>query len=66
VRTRAEEVLRAEDAVQIYDLLGFDVHLQPPKHIHSKKSSPPTLVECENNCKSVYIRPRKSPNDKEE
>jgi len=56
----------AEDAVQIYDLLGYDVHLQPPKHIHSKKSSPPTSVEFKSHCKIVYIRPRKSPNDEEE
>jgi hypothetical protein len=27
----------AKDAVEIYDLLGYEVHLQPPKRTHSKK-----------------------------
>jgi hypothetical protein len=28
---------QAKDAVEIYDLLGYEVHLQPPNPSHSKK-----------------------------
>jgi hypothetical protein len=57
---------QAKDAVEIYDLLGYEVHLQSPKHAHSKKKIPPSLEEFQSHCKIVYIRPRKSSDDEEE
>jgi hypothetical protein len=57
---------QAKDAVEIYDLLGYEVHLQPPKHAHSKKKGSPSSAEFQSLCKIVYIRPRKSSDDEEE
>ncbi len=56
----------AKDAVEIYDLLGYEVHLEPPKHAHSKKKSSPSSAEFQSHCKIVYIRPMKSSDDEEE
>jgi hypothetical protein len=56
----------AKDAVEIYDLLGYEVHLQSPKQAHSKKKGPPSSVEFQSHFKIVYIRPRKSLDDEEE
>jgi len=57
---------QAKEAVEIYDLLGYEVHLQSPKHAHSKKKDPPSSAEFQSHCKIVYIRPRKSSDDEEE
>ncbi|MEW6374934.1 MAG: hypothetical protein AB1502_03985 [Thermodesulfobacteriota bacterium] len=57
---------QAKDAVEIYDLLGYEVHLQPPKRTHSKKDSSPYLEESQGQCRIVYIRPKKSLDDEEE
>jgi hypothetical protein len=56
----------AKDAVEIYDLLGYEVHLQPPKRIHSKKCNSSSSKESQEQCQIVYIRPKKSPYDEEE
>jgi len=56
----------AKDAVEIYDLLGYEVHLEPPKHAHSKKKRNPSSTESQSHCEIVYIRPIKSSNDEEE
>lgn len=57
---------QAKDAVEIYDLLGYEVHLQSPKHAHSKKKGLPSSAEFQSHCKIVYIRFRKSSDDEEE
>jgi hypothetical protein len=55
----ADETL-AKDAVEIYDLLGYEVHLQPPNQTHSKKCNSSSSKESEGQCQIVYIRPKKS------
>ena len=59
----AADEAQAKDAVEIYDLLGYEVYLQPPKHAHSKKKGPPSAAEFQSHYKIVYIRPRKSSDD---
>ncbi len=54
----ADETL-AKDAVEIYDLLGFEVHLQSPKRTHSRTSRFSSSNESQGQCQIVYIRPRK-------
>jgi hypothetical protein len=61
----ADETL-AKDAVEIYDLLGYEVYLQPPKRIHSKKCSSPSARQSQGQCQIVYIRPRGSPDEEED
>jgi hypothetical protein len=61
----ADETL-AKDAVEIYDLLGYEVHLQPPRRTHSQKCSSPSSEESQGQCQVVYIRPKKSPDEEEE
>ena len=56
----------AKEAVEIYDLLGYEVHLQPPNRSHSKKSSSSSSSERKGQVQIVYIRPKKSPDDEEE
>jgi hypothetical protein len=50
---------QAKDAVKIYDLLGYEVHLHPPKRSHSKKSNSSSSEESQGQCQIVYIRPKK-------
>jgi hypothetical protein len=50
---------QAKDAVEIYDLLGYEVHLQSPKHAQSKKKGSASSAEIQSHYKIVYIRPRK-------
>ncbi len=57
---------QAKDAVEIYDLLGYEVHLQPPKHAHSKKKGSPSSAGFQSYFKIVYIKPRKSSDDEGE
>jgi hypothetical protein len=57
---------QAKDAVEIYDLLGYKVHLQPPNQSHSKKCSSSSSKESQGQCQIVYIRPKKSPDEEEE
>jgi hypothetical protein len=52
---------QVKDAVEIYDLLGYDVHLQPPDQTHSKKRNSSSSKESEGQCRVVYIRPKQSP-----
>ena len=61
----ADEAL-AKDAVEIYDLLGYEVHLQPPNRSHSKKCNSSSSSERKGQVQIVYIRPKKSPDDEEE
>jgi len=61
----ADETL-AKDAVEIYDLLGYEVHLQPPNRSHSKKCNSSSSKGPQGECQIVYIRPKKSPDDEEE
>jgi hypothetical protein len=49
----------AKDAVEIYDLLGYEVHLQSTEHAHSKKKDPASSAEFQSHCKVIYIRPKK-------
>jgi hypothetical protein len=50
---------QAKDAVEIYDLLGYEVHLQPPRRTHSKKRTSTSSEESQGQCQIVYIRPKK-------
>jgi hypothetical protein len=61
----ADETL-AKDAGEIYDLLGYEVHLKPPSRSHSKKSNCSSSKEHHGQCQTVYIRPKKSPDEEEE
>jgi hypothetical protein len=54
----ADETL-AKDAVEIYNLLDYEVHLQPLKRTHSRKASSPYLEGSQGQCRIVYIRPKK-------
>lgn len=65
IRQFVADGLLAKDAAEIYDLLGYEVHLQPPNRSHSKKCNS-SLKESEGQCGTVYIRPKKSPDDEEE
>jgi len=60
----ADEAL-AKDAVEIYDLLGYEVHLQSLPRNHSKKCNS-SSKKSEGQCRIVYIRPKKSWEDEEE
>ena len=55
----------AKDAVEIYDLLGYEVHLQPPKQTHSKKCNSSSSKESEGRYQIVYIRSKKWTDDEE-
>jgi hypothetical protein len=66
IRQFVADEAQAKDAVEIYDLLGYEVHLQPFKHAQFKKKDPPSSTEFQSHCKIVYIRPRKSSDDEEE
>jgi hypothetical protein len=48
----------AKDAVEIYDLLGYEVHLQPPIRRHLKTSIS-SKEKSQVQCQIVYIRPKK-------
>lgn len=61
----ADETL-VKDAVEIYDLLGYEVHLKPPNRSHSKKCNSSSSKGPQGECQIVYIRPKKSPDDEEE
>jgi hypothetical protein len=54
----------AKDAAEIYDLLGYEVHLKPSNRSHSKKCNS-SSKESEGQCGMVYIRPRKSQGEEE-
>jgi hypothetical protein len=56
----------AKDAMEIYDLLGYEVHLKTPNRSRSKKSSCSSSKEHQGQCQTVYIRPRKSSDEEEE
>jgi len=49
----------AKDAVEIYDFLGYEVHLQPPNRSHSKKCNSFSPKQSQGQCQIVYIRPKK-------
>jgi len=51
---------QAKDAVEIYDLLGYEVHLRPTNQSPSKKCSSLSSKESEGECRIVYIRPKRS------
>jgi hypothetical protein len=55
---------QAKDAVEIYDLLGYEVHLQPPNRRHFKKSIS-SKETSQVQYQIVYIRPKKSTEDEE-
>jgi hypothetical protein len=48
---------QAKDAVEIYDLLGYEVHLQPLNHKRFKKSV--SSERSQGYHQIVYIRPKK-------
>jgi hypothetical protein len=56
---------QARDAVEIYDLLGYEVHLELPNRSHSKKFGSSSR-ESQGQCQILYIRPKKSPDGEEE
>jgi hypothetical protein len=51
---------QAKDAVEIYDLLGYEVYLHPLPITRSKKDRASPPEEFQSQCKTVYIRPKKS------
>jgi len=55
-----------KDALEIYDLLGYEVHLQPPNRSHSDECNSSSSNESETQCQIVYIRPKKSQGNEEE
>jgi len=57
---------QAKDVAEIYDLLGYEVHLQPPKGARSKKYRSSSSRESQWQCQIVYIRPKKSQDEEEE
>jgi len=61
----ADETL-AKNAVEVYDLLGYEVHLQPPNRSHSKKSHSSSSKESVGQFQIVYIRPKKSLDEEED
>jgi hypothetical protein len=61
----ADETL-AKDAVEVYDLLGYEVHLQFPNRRHSKKCNSSSSKESQGQFQIVYIRPKKSADNEEE
>ena len=61
----ADEAL-AKDAMEIYDLLGYEVYLQPPNRNHSKKRGASSSNESQGECQIVYIRPKNSLDNEEE
>jgi hypothetical protein len=61
----ADESL-ARDAVEIYDLLGFEVLLQPLGKAQSKKSTHSPKEDSQAHYQIVYIRPKKSPDEEED
>jgi len=60
----ADETL-AKYAVEIYNLLDYEVHLQPLSRGHSKKCSS-SSKESQGQCQIVYIRPKRSQDDEED
>jgi len=61
----ADETL-AKDAVEVYDLLGYEVHLQSLNRRHSKKCHSSSSRESQGQFHIVYIRPKKSPDEEED
>jgi hypothetical protein len=57
---------QAKDAVEIYDLLGYEVYLQLPSQPHSKKWNSSFSKESEGRCRVVYIRPKTSQGEEED
>jgi len=57
---------QAKDAGEIYDLLGYEVHFQPPQGTHSEKYRSSSSKESQGQCQIVYIRPKKSQDEEEE
>jgi hypothetical protein len=57
---------QATDAAEIYDLLGYEVHLEPIKRLRSKKVGSSSPKRFQDPCQIVYVRPRGSPEDEEE
>jgi hypothetical protein len=49
----------ANEVAEIYDLLGYEVHLQAPRQTHSPKRSSTSLGESKGQCQTVYIRSKK-------
>jgi hypothetical protein len=47
----------AKDAMEVYDLLGYEVHLQPLNHKRFKKSV--SSGRSQDHYQIVYIRPKK-------
>ncbi|NWG02919.1 MAG: hypothetical protein HXY44_08700 [Syntrophaceae bacterium] len=60
----ADETL-AKDAVEIYNLLGYEVHLQSLQDTHSKKDRSSPSEEFRSRCQIVYIRPKTSQDNEE-
>jgi hypothetical protein len=56
---------QAKDAAEIYDLLGYEVHLQLPNRSRSKKFNSSSR-ESQGRYQILYIRPKKSSDGEEE
>ncbi len=61
LRQFVADEIQAKDVVEIYDFLGYEVHLQPLQHTHSKKDRSSPSEGSQSQCQTVYIRPKKSP-----
>jgi len=57
---------QAKDAVEIYNLLGYEVYLRSLNRAHYKKCNSSSPKKSQGQCQIVYIRPKKSPDDEEE
>jgi hypothetical protein len=66
LRQFVADIPLANNAVEIYDLLGYEVRLQPPNRSHSKKGTSSSSEESQGQCQIVYVRPKKSQDDEDE
>jgi len=59
LRQSVADEAQAKDAVEIYDLLSYEVHLQPPRQTRSPKRSSTSPEASQGQCQTIYIRPKK-------
>jgi hypothetical protein len=64
LRQFVADVPLANSAVEIYDLLGYEVRLQLPNRSHSRKGTS-SSEESQGQCHIVYVRPKKYQGDEE-
>ena len=65
IRQFVADEAQAKDVAEIYNLVGYEVHLQSPKQTHFKKCNSSSSKESEGRCQIVYIRSKKWTDDEE-